>query len=469
MSLVVPVASAQQQGKAKYVILLIGDGMGLAQRKAAEVFLSGARDPNLPVELKQLTMNSFPAGGLTRTHSLDSLVTDSAASGTAIACGRKTMNGMIGMDPNATVPYRTIAEIAKDRGWKVGIVTTEAIEGATPSCFYAHQSSRGEQYEIAMQLAASRFDYFAGAATRYTEPNSLSGRPSPVEAARRNGFAIVTDGEQIKALKPDAGRVWINVPTAERARSMPYAIDRPKGDVCLADLARKGIELLDNPVGFFLMLEGAKIDFAGHDNDAGACVGDVLDLDRAVEVAVEFYRKHPNETLVIVTADHETGGMTLGTAGGSIGFLAARLAKQKASCPAFEPNVAAFRQKKVPFEDAWPAIRDTFGFDDTAESTLQQIKAAYALSMVDERERSRNREVYRPYGRRDPLLITIGQIVSRQAGIGWTTLSHTGIPVWTTAIGVGSEQFNGYYDNTDIFRKLAAVMGVKVPAVASAN
>lgn len=460
-------AWAQQAGQAKYVFVMIGDGMGLAQRAAAELFLSGVRDPNKPVRLKRLTMNSFPVAGLARTHSYNRLVTDSAAAATAIACGRKTRNWTDSMDPNGIVPYKTIAEIAKDRGWKVGIVSTGPIEDATPACFYAHQPWRSEQYEIAMQLAASSFEYFAGATTRYTEPNDLAGRPSPIDKARANGFTVTTTAGEFRALKPGAGKVWANLRTREESRSIAYAIDRPKGAVGLVDMTRKGIELLDNPVGFFLMVESAKIDYAGHNNDAGASVREVLDLDRAVEVAVEFYKKHPGETLIVVTGDHETGGMSLGATGGGISFLTSRLLMQKISCAAFEPNVVVFREKKTPFDKAWPMIREAFGFDDIAETTLQQIKDAYALSMVDESERGRNREAYRPYGRREPLMVTIARIVSRQAGIGWTTLSHTGIPVVTTAIGAGAGKFDGYYDNTDIFKKvLSAMAGAKalVPA-----
>ena len=334
------------------------------------------------------------------------------------------------------------------------------IEDATPACFYAHQPSRGEQYEIAMQLAASSFEYFAGATTRYTEPNALAGRPSPIDKARANGFTVTTTAEQFRALKPGAGKVWANLHTRQEPRSIAYAIDRPKTAVGVADMTRKGIELLDNPAGFFFMVEAAKIDYAGHDNDAGASVREVLDLDRAVEVALEFYRKHPRETLIVVTGDHETGGMSLGVTGGGISFLTSRLLMQKISCAAFEPNVVVFREKKTPFDEAWPMIREAFGFDDIAETTLQQIKDAYALSMVDESRRWRNRRAYRPYGRRDPLLVTIARIVSRQAGVGWTTLSHTGLPVVTTAIGAGAEKFDGCYDNTDIFKKVLSAMAV---------
>jgi len=460
-----PIAQAQQAGKAKYVFLMIGDGMGPAQRTAAEIYLAGPQEPNKPVRLAKLTMNTLPFVGLARTNSIDSLVTDSAAAATAMATGRKVTNGTLSLEPDSNRALTTLAEIVKARGRKVGIVSSSSIDDATPAAFYAHQASRGSSYDISLELAASGMDYFAGAAASGIRPLALEGRPSPLEAARKNGYTLVSNRAQFDALKPGAGKVWHYWTKVDANGVVHFAGEPTQDQPSLAELTRKGIEILDGPAGFFMMIEGGKIDGGGHVHDLATTVRETLLFDQAVAVALEFYKKHPGETLIIVTNDHETGGMGVGgSGGGSLSSLHKRVTAQKDSYWEFAWTVGEFRAKKMAFEQAWPAVQEFFGFEEVAPSNLRLLQDAYALSMIDPNDRPKTAAYAALYAKLDPLAAACCNLLSRQAGVAWTTYSHTDMPAPVMAIGAGAELFMGYYENTDLFDKIRAAM---TPAAAA--
>jgi alkaline phosphatase len=259
--------------------------------------------------------------------------------------------------------------------------------------------------------------------------------------------------------------------TLQNDGSMPYEIDRKSGDLSLADYTRKGIELLDNPNGFFMMVEGGKVDWACHANDAGASIHDVLALDEAIQAAVSFAEAHPSETLIVVTGDHETGGMTIGFAGTQYETFFDKVALQNRSFVAFNDDVLASYKKSAPaaqvaLSDLIPAIQESFGLDYNSLSAFQkeQLEFAFQRSMKNEIERPVAEDQYLLYGGYEPLTVKITQIMNQTAGIGWTSYAHTGVPVPTFAQGIHQELFNGYYDNTDIFRKLASAMNLETSA-----
>jgi alkaline phosphatase len=470
-------AQAQQGAQAKYVFLMIGDGMGPAQRMAGEIFLSGELEPNKPVGLKKLVMNTFPVLGAARTNPLDELVTDSAAAATAFATGNKARNGVLSLDTDSNQKYPSLAEIARQQGWKVGIVTSAPIDDATPAAFYAHQHSRMNVYEIATELGQSGFDFFGGGFAMGTRPSGLEGRPSPIEAARKNGYTVVTDRQGLLALKSGA-KAWAYWIDGNRDGTIYYEMDRPKDQPSLPEFTRKGIELVDNPKGFFMMIEGGEIDGACHVHDLAAAVGETLIFDQAIAVVMEFYKKHPQETLVVITNDHETGGMGLigpgkgrGKNPASLMLLHQRVSAQKGSQGIFNRKVAEFRDKKTSFEDALPAIKDFFGFEELSPYDAKLVENAYAESMKDPNanlaSRRRDEAYTALYGRVEPLSAACCNLLSRQAGVGWTTYGHSDMPAPVSAIGVGSEQFSGYYENTDIFKKILSVMTPKAAPVRS--
>lgn len=279
--------------KVKNIIYMIGDGMGLEQISAAWVCNGG-----------KLNLDNFNVTGLIRTWSANRLVTDSAAAGTALATGHKTNNGMVGVTPDGT-PVKSLAEEAMEKGKKAGTAVTCRINDATPAAFFSHSESRNNQEDIVAQFAESGIDFLAGGGIRYWQ-NRKDGRDI-VEEVKAKGYAFATTKEEMMAVQE--GPVIALMADQE----LDYSLDR--GDI-LPSAVAKAIELMDNKKGFFLMVEGSMIDDGGHSNKAGITMEEIFDFDRAVGVALEWAAKD-GETLVIVTADHATGGMTL--LGGSIG------------------------------------------------------------------------------------------------------------------------------------------------------
>jgi alkaline phosphatase len=460
--LALPAAAAP---RAKYVFLFIGDGMAMPQIGSAEIYSNAlaAKD----VAVKRLGFSSFPVAGLTTTYDASSFITDSASAGTAMATGNKTLSGVINMDPGKTRKYETIAEQAKAAGMKVGIVTSVSIDHATPAAFYAKVPSRSNYYDIAVQLTQSGFDYFGGGS--FLQPKGKKGdQPSVLDLAAAAGYKVTASDKDILALKANAGKVIALSATLQDSSSLHYDMDRPAGALCLADFTRKGIELLAGaPKGFFMMVEGGKIDWACHANDAGSSIRDTLALDAAVSEALAFAAKHPKDTLIVVTGDHETGGMTIGFAGTQYSTFFDKVAGQKVSFQRFNDEVVKPYKAKTNKDDAdladlLPAIQEAFGLSLDQLTPVQQtdLQFAFNRTMGNQVIRPVEEDQYLLYGGYEPLTVKITQILNQNAGIGWTTYSHTGVPVATFAKGAGQELFGGYYDNTDIYKKLCAAMGL---------
>jgi len=449
--------------EARYVFLMIGDGMGIAQRIAAEQYAG-----------RKLLMNTFPDQGITATHAADRFITGSAAAGTALASGRKTNIGVLGMDP-AYHRLPTIAEMAEEHGMKVGIVSSVSLDHATPAAFYAHVPERHQYYDIGVALARSDFDYFGGGG--FKDPENKRGKSgsfqgSVLDLARSNGYTIVRNKNDFQALDKKSGKVLAINPWLQDHAAMPYNLDRRSRDITLAAFTQKGIELLDNENGFFLMVEGGKIDWACHANDAKTAIQETLAFDKAVQTVHAFYRQHPEETLVVVTADHECGGLSLGAAGTGYDMNFSLLRSQDVSSWKFSTEILAdFKAGPDPsFDAVKPLISKHFGlhFDGAAGNPAvlkshekKRIRQAFARSMAGETEESGDPRTHLLYGGCDPLTVTLTHIVNRKAGLAWGSYKHTGVPVVTSAIGAGAEMFTGAYDNTEIAAKILQIMGLE--------
>jgi len=458
--------SVAGKGQAKYVFLFIGDGMAMPQVSSAEVFATARSSKDITIT--RLGFSQFPVTGLTTTYDAGTFITDSASAGTAIASGNKTLSGVINMDAGKTKKFKPITEYIREAGMKVGIVSSVTLNHATPASFYARAASRSNYYDIAVQLAQSDFDYYGGGSL-LQRTGKNNDQKDAVEIAKANGFTYVDTKNGFNALKPGGGKVIAISPRLQDDGAMQYEIDRKPDELSLADFTKKGIELLDNPKGFFLMVEGGKVDWACHANDAGATIHDVLALDAAIRVALDFAAKHPKETLIVVTGDHETGGLTIGFAGTQYDTFFDKVALQKRSYVAFDDEVLKPYKAKTPvaqakLADLLPAIKESFGIDFNSLSAFQkeQIEFAFQRSMGNEQVRSFAEDKYLLYGGYEPLTVKLTQMMNQTAGIGWTSYAHTGVPVPTFASGIHQEIFGGYYDNTDIFRKLASVMNLKV-------
>ncbi len=449
---------------AKYVFFFIGDGMGFPQKSAASQFQG-----------KTLLMDQFPAQGVTTTYAADRFITGSAAAATALAAGQKTNIGMLGMTPEQ-MAVNSMAELAKEQGKKVGIVTSVSIDHATPAAFYAHVPKRSMYHEIDHALVSSGFDFFGGGGLKDPDGKRMlkknpDAKPlgDALTKARENGYTIVTDKESFTALTPADGKIIAWNAWLQDSGALPYAIDMTEKDITLPEFTAKAIEMLDNDKGFFLMVEGGKIDWACHANDGRSAVSNTIAFDQAIAQAVAFAEKHPGETIIVVTGDHECGGMTLGFAGTQYETYYNILNNQKLSFQAFDDEV--FKNFTGDFEALKPIITEKFGLKfegDPAQDIMvlapfqiAQLQTAFERAKAGETEKPANEETLLLYGEYNPLSITLTHILNQKAGLGWTSYSHTGVPVATMAKGVGEEIFNGYYDNTDLALKLFSIMGVE--------
>ncbi len=459
----VPASAESTTAHAKYVFLFIGDGMAMPQINAAEAYMNATSATAPGVE--KLAFTRFPAQGLTTTYDAGSFITDSASAGTAIASGNKTLSGVINYDESKTKTFKTIAEYAKESGMKVGIISSVNLDHATPAAFYAKEKSRSSYYDINMQLAASSFDYFAGGMVRIDK--TPEGSKSAHDVMMEKGWEIAGNRAEFEALSPTEKQVYAYYSTSFTRNSLDYAMDQEADDISLAEFTAKGIELLDNEDGFFMMVEGGKIDWACHANDAAASIGNTIAFDAAVQEAVAFYNAHPDETLIVVTGDHETGGLTLGFAGTKYASAFNEISNQKVSYEYFDKFILApYKETHAAggsLNDLMPAISENFGLTDLSDYEREQLETAFAQSMGEKAVAS-DEQSYLLYGSYEPLTVTLTHILNQKAGLAWTSYSHTGVPVQTFAMGAGSEAFNGYYDNTDIFKKVYGIM-IEAPVV----
>ena len=303
-----PILLSAQNQKAKYVFYFIGDGMGFNHVSVTEYWLGYTEDV---FDSRPLAFSNFPVLGWAVTHSASNLITDSAAAGTALSTGSKTDNGMLGVDSDTTA-LESIAGKIHDAGYKVGISSTVGINHATPGAFYGHSASRSNYYDIAMEIPASGFEFFAGGGV--IESTGEDGdKASVYDFIEKNGYVIAEGMDEFDGMKASAGKMLLLQEDGRMKTELPYAIDMKDGDMTQADLVKASIDFLydGNGQGFFVMSEGGRIDWASHGNDTKAMILETLSLSDAVAEAIKFYNEHPDETLIVVTADHETGGLTM--------------------------------------------------------------------------------------------------------------------------------------------------------------
>ena len=438
----------------KYVFYFIGDGMSLNHIMGAQCFLGqkGAAQGVAP-----LCFTGFPYTGLATAYSANSDVTDSAAGGTALACGEKTLNGTIGLAVNQVAKLNSIAALAKEQGKRVGIATSVTLNHATPAAFYAHQASRNDYYEIGLQLAQSGYNFFGGGDFEENVNAADKDAPQLYDVAKEADYRIIRGYDKFQ--KGHRGNKIILIQEKDAVeKTLPYAIDATEDDLSLAEITTAAIEVLDNKKGFFLMVEGGKIDYAAHANDAATVFHEVLDFDKAIQIAYEFYLQHPKETLIVVTADHETGGLTLGNGRYALNFPA--LYAQKVSHVGFSRLVNRMRHEtkdKVTWDQMREALKENFGFWDTVSLSASEEQALY-----DEYQRSiaNNKDVRMAkslYYMDEPIAALAVKILDNIAMVSWPVGSHTAAYVPVFAVGNGAERFTGQMDNTDIPKRIAEV------------
>ena len=458
--LVIFLVSTVWAQQAKYVFYFIGDGMGVNQVNGAEMYLA---EQEGRIGVKPLLFTTFPAGTMATTFSATNSVTDSSAAGTALATGEKTYNGAVSMDDDKNV-LSTVAERAKKAGRKVGIATSVSVDHATPAAFYAHQPNRSRYYEIALDLLKAGFDFYAGSG--FLKPTTTADKkeaPNVFPIIEEAGYTIARGLDEYKEKAADAKKMILIQKEGAEPSCLPYAIDHEEGDLTLPEITESAVSFLSkgNKKGFFLMVEGGKIDWACHSNDPVTVFEEVIDLDNAVRVAYEFYKKHPKETLIVVTADHETGGMGLGI--GKYELHLKSLLNQKQSQDLLSKAITDLRKDKAG-KASWNEIKDLLtekmGFWKELPLTWEQEKM-----LRDEYEQSfvKNKVVFEEslYARTEPLAAAARKVMSQIAMVGWTSSSHTAGYVPVFAIGAGADLFTGKMDNTEIPKRIAKAAGYK--------
>lgn len=441
----------------KYIFYFIGDGMGMGQVMAAQAYNRHVLGNQAPI-----TMMQFPAGTPATNFSASSPVTDSAAAGTALSSGRKTNNGMIGMTPDS-VAIPSIARIFHDNGYGIGIVTSVYPDDATPGAFYAHVPDRGMYYEIGKQAADCGYDFIGGSNLRGLKKKD--GSPTDLmELFAEKGVSVVRGVREFDTVT--SKRVLMLSPDPNYISNIGYTIDSIPGaltlkqmtQACLRQLERNGHDK------FFMMVEAGNIDHACHGNDGGAALKEVLNFQQSIELALNFYREHPRETLIVVTADHETGGLGLGNNVVGYDLKLGYYDYQKISKDKFAEWCRSLARSDKPFswDDMKAALGDKLGFWRGVPITEKQTERLHALfdKCITRKAGEDHKTLYASF---NEFTDAVYKTLDEHTGLGWTTNGHTGglIPVF--AEGVGSALFNGMNDNTDLPKKILQAAGISAP------
>lgn len=434
--------------QAKYIFYFIGDGMGTNQVLASEMYLAELEGR---IGRKQLLMTQFPYSGQVATFSASNGITDSSAAGTCLATGTKTNNGTLGLSPQKDT-LRTIAEILQQQGYGIGIMTTVAIDHATPAAFYAKVPDRDQYYEIGTQLAYTNFDFFGGAGFHKPVNKHNKKTPNLYDLCEEQGYTFA-HGYADAQTKMNAPKLILTQTTdgidrTKQAGSLPYAIDRQEDALTLRQIVSTAIPYLSQRHDrFFMMVEGGMIDYACHGQDGATAIGETLDMDAALEEAYNFYLAHPDETLIVVTADHETGGMAMGNGGYVLNLQA--LQHQHCSSWILSDQLSSLFKDNTP---TWEMVKDLLtqqlGFYTSVELTADEdarLHDSYNKAVAH-----KDGKVKTLYKTMNELGSTAIALLNKKAHLGWTSYDHTAHAVPVFAVGVGAERFTGWHDNTEI-------------------
>lgn len=457
-------ALAAAQTQPKYVFYFIGDGLGASQRQFSEFFLREQYKDST----KELVMNTFDVAGINTTYCADTLITDSAAAGTALASGVKTNKGLVGKDA-AGNDVRTLTEAARDKGMKTGLITTTRLTHATPAAFASHNISRNNENEIAEDFVKSDVDFFAGGGIRHFIPQSMKVKNGDaigktikskrkddkdlVKAFENKGYKTYIGMKGAKAFKADDFSKQDKVFAAFTYTHIPYEVERRnkyQEVPSLAEMTRAGIDSLEKgEKGFFLMIEGGRIDHAAHANDPTGVIYDTLAFDEAIQVAFDFYKKHKNDTLIVVVGDHETGGMGLGM--DSMGYKLDMGALMTTKVSVEDTLSYGAGQYKGDRAGYTAYLAREFGLTNLTDTEAARLEKAMAAADAGQTA---------GYYKVNPAALTAAHLLSERANINWTTTIHTATMIPMSATGVGAAKLGGYKDNTEIAQVMATILGV---------
>ena len=434
--------AAQEPERVKYVFFMISDGMGINQAYGTNIFNSANGITDQP-----LNFTTFQTKGIITTHCANSLITDSAAAGTALATGTKTNSGFLGVDPEGK-PLSDLTEEAKAVGYGTGVISSVGVNHATPGAFYAHTGSRNNYDEIARQLIDSKVDFAAGGGFNTQRKNPNTGADY-ARMAREAGMGVYVGKSEFKNI--DKSRRALLLGSLER-NTLDLAIDRHSEDqTALADFTAAGIDYLysNYPQGFFLMIEGGLVDETGHNNDAASDCYEVNDFAESVELVLEFCRQHPGEALVLVTSDHDTGGLTLGN--GVYAIHPTILSHQKESKNALTGKFDALKNsgREVSWEEVKNLLSESLGLWSEVEVSEEQearFKELYEEIFI-KKEDSLEKNWYATNSR---LVAEAVDYLDHKADYRYVFSSHSGAPVGLFVSGARADEFKACSDNTDL-------------------
>ena len=431
----------------KYIFYYIGDGMGMGPIVAAQNY-----NRLILKNDKPLTMMQMPVVGWALTYSASSDITDSAAAGTALATGSKTKNYMLGMNAD-TVAVTSIAKILHDSGYGVAIATSVAPDDATPGAFFAHVPNRSMTYQIGCDMAASGYEFVAGAGLRGTETD---GKPNDLlDRFAAEGVQIVRGPEGAASITA-ARALLLNNEGSSRS-NIGYTIDSIQGTLTLPLIASTALKQLErtSPDKFFMMIEGGNIDHALHGNDAGASIKEIINFDEALKAAYDFYLAHPDETLIVVTADHDTGGMAIVRSGG-IG----NIDYQKVSKEEFSNFCKAMLKTRNIFtwDDMKAYMSENLGF--FTHIPVSEADETKLKKLFDDTFELRNTADQKTlYANFNAFAVEVFNMFNNAVGVTFCTTSHAGNAVPVFAVGVGADLFKGFNNNTDLPAAILKAVG----------
>jgi len=435
-------SEAAQPAAPKYVFIFLADGAGVTHMEITRLFNQHVHKEGLVIPDKIMKEGSL---GLLTTHAANSLVTDSSAGATALACGCKAKNGAVGMCEDGKMP-KTVMEIAKEQNMRVGLVTNSTVYDATPAAFAGHVTNRNLYSAILEQYLSLEPNLLLGGGRDQFLPRSHPGSrrrdDSDVIATFKNkGYAYVSDRQGLSESK--GGKVL----GLFSLKDMSFELDRDKDkEPSLSEMTRDAIRLLQegNDRGFIVLIENENIDSAAHMLDAASVIQAYREFDRSVGLAYEFYRKHPAETLLLVTSDHETGG--LGFIGGS------------SSRPSFE-ELKKIQSIRISFSKA-VGILGPNPSSEAVDKLLSEHFKGFVLA-PELKEAIIKKKPFGPAFRLNPTAAALSAMVSSHTQAYWLSSGHTNQPVFVAALGVGAERFRGYQDNTDFAKHLFALLEQK--------
>ncbi len=430
-------ASAAHAEAPRYIFLYIGDGMGLGPVMAAQTYNRTVLNNDEP-----LTMMQMPVVGWCQTYSASSTVTDSAAAGTAISTGSKTRNSMLGMDADTAIVYSVTKPLA-EKGYGIAVATSVAPDDATPAAFYAHVDARYKYDDIDRQMAEAGFNFIAGSDLRTGDKDSA------LEYFAENNVQVVRGLKGIEEINSDKV-LLINETNPSHNNNIGYTIDSIAGALTLPDITRAALAQLErtSPERFFMMIEGGNIDHALHANDGGAAVKEILNFDSALKIAFDFYKEHPDETLIIVTADHDTGGLTI-QKGNSKGI--ANIDYQKVSKEAFNDYCKGLLKSRMIYtwNDMKEYLTENMGFFTFIPvSAEEEAKLEDLFNQTFEMRNSADQKTL--YATFNGFAAEVFRIFNNAAGLAFSTTGHSGNPVPVFVIGKDADLFKGFNNNVDI-------------------